>query len=88
MRRLLAAGEPFVYAYYDGLDKVAHEHGLGEHYAEELRIVDRLVGDLIEVLPPGAVLVRDLGPRPGRGGERGPPARARAARGDGRAALG
>ncbi|CAN5428307.1 hypothetical protein BH18ACT1_BH18ACT1_15990 [soil metagenome] len=32
VRRHLAAGEPFVYAYYDWLDKVAHEYGLGEHY--------------------------------------------------------
>ena len=29
VRRLLAAGEPFVYAYYEGIDKVAHEYGLG-----------------------------------------------------------
>jgi predicted AlkP superfamily pyrophosphatase or phosphodiesterase len=57
VRRLLVEGEPFVYAYYDGLDKVAHERGLGEHYAQELRTVDRLVGDLIDVLPPGAALV-------------------------------
>lgn len=57
VRQLLAAGEPFVYAYYDGVDKVAHAHGLGEHYDEELRAVDRLVGDLLAVLPPGAVLV-------------------------------
>jgi predicted AlkP superfamily pyrophosphatase or phosphodiesterase len=57
VRRLLAAGEPFVYAYYDGLDKVAHEHGLGDHYLAELRAVDRLVADLVEVLPPGAALV-------------------------------
>jgi len=57
VRRLLREGEPFVYAYYDGLDKVAHEHGLGEYYAQELRNVDRLVGDLIEVLPSGAALV-------------------------------
>jgi hypothetical protein len=57
IRRLLGAGEPFVYAYYDGLDKVAHERGLGEYYAQELRTVDRLVGDLIGVLPPGAALV-------------------------------
>jgi predicted AlkP superfamily pyrophosphatase or phosphodiesterase len=56
VRRLLAAGETFVYAYYDGLDKVAHEHGLGEHYRQELGAVDRLVSDLLEVLPPGAVL--------------------------------
>ncbi|MHB8682366.1 MAG: alkaline phosphatase family protein [Acidimicrobiales bacterium] len=56
VRRLLESGEPLVYAYYDGLDKVAHEHGLGEHYAAELHSVDRLVGDLLEVLPPGAAL--------------------------------
>ncbi len=29
VRRLLGEGEPFVYAYYDGLDKVAHERGTG-----------------------------------------------------------
>jgi predicted AlkP superfamily pyrophosphatase or phosphodiesterase len=56
VRRLLEAGETFVYAYYDGLDKVAHEHGLGDHYRQELASVDRLVSDLLEVLPPGAVL--------------------------------
>jgi hypothetical protein len=56
VRRLLAQGETFVYAYYDGLDKVAHEHGLGDHYLQELTSVDRLVGDLLGVLPPGAVL--------------------------------
>ena len=57
VRRLLAQGEPFVHAYYDGPDKVAHEHGLGEHYEAELHAVDRLVGDLIDELPPGACLV-------------------------------
>lgn len=57
VRRLLAAGEAFVYAYYDGLDKVAHEHGLGERYAEELRFADRLVADLVAELPPGGALV-------------------------------
>ena len=56
-RRVLAEGAPFVYGYYDGLDKVAHEHGLGDHYAAELETVDRLVGDLVAVLPPGAALV-------------------------------
>jgi hypothetical protein len=54
---LLAAGEPFVYAYYDGMDKIAHGYGLGEHYDAELVATDRLVGDLVAVLPPGAVLV-------------------------------
>ena len=57
VRRLLAAGESFVYAYYDGIDKVAHEYGLGEHYAQELCSADRLVGDLLSVLPVGATLV-------------------------------
>jgi hypothetical protein len=57
VRRLLAAGEPFVYAYYDGVDKTAHEYGLGEHYEAEVAAADRLVGDLIDVLPPGACLV-------------------------------
>lgn len=56
-RSLLAAGEPFVYAYYDGVDKVAHEYGLEEHYRAELAFADRLVGDLLSVLPPGAVLL-------------------------------
>lgn len=53
----LRAGEPFVYAYYDGIDKVSHEYGLAEHYDAELASVDRLVGDVLDVLPPGACLV-------------------------------
>ena len=52
VRELLASGEPFIYAYYDGIDKVAHEYGLGEHYRAELTWVDRLIGDLLEVMPP------------------------------------
>jgi hypothetical protein len=57
VRRLLRDGERFVYAYYDGIDKVAHEYGLEEHYEAELAAVDRLVADLLAVLPPHAVLV-------------------------------
>jgi len=56
VRRLLSSGEPFVYAYYNGLDTVAHEYGLGEHYEAEIASVDRLVGDLLAALPPGAAL--------------------------------
>ena len=56
-RALLAKGERFVYLYYDGIDKVAHEKGLDVYYDAELRTVDRLVGDLVDVLPPGAVLL-------------------------------
>ena len=55
--RLLAAGEPFVYGYYDGIDKVAHEYGLGRHYDAELAAVDRLVADVAAVLPSDAALV-------------------------------
>ncbi len=55
--QLLGRGEPFVYAYYEGIDKVAHEYGLGDFYDAELVSADRLVADLLGVLPPGAVLV-------------------------------
>ena len=57
VRALLGAGERFVYAYYEGIDKVAHARGLGPDYDDELRYVDRMVGDVLEVLPPGAALV-------------------------------
>jgi hypothetical protein len=57
VRRLVAGGAPFVYAYYEGIDKVAHARGLGDYYDDELAAVDRLVGDVRSVLPPGAVLV-------------------------------
>lgn len=55
--RGLRAGEPFLYTYYDGIDKVAHEYGLGEHYDAELAFVDRMVGDILDLLPRDAMLV-------------------------------
>ena len=55
--RLLRGGERLVYAYYDGVDKVAHEYGFGDHYDAEVRAADRLVGELADVLPPDAALV-------------------------------
>ena len=51
------AGERFVYAYYGGVDKTAHERGFGEFYDAELRLADRLVADVLDVLPPGRVLL-------------------------------
>jgi hypothetical protein len=57
VKALLAAGERFVYAYYDGVDKVAHISGFDAHYDAELVAADRLVADLRAVLPAGAVLV-------------------------------
>lgn len=57
VQRLVQSGEPFVYAYYEGLDKVSHEYGLGEHFAAELMAVDRLVAELLAMLPADAALV-------------------------------
>ena len=57
VRNELTAGERFVYAYYGGVDKIAHERGFGDYYDAELRAADRLVADLLDVLPPGAVLI-------------------------------
>ncbi len=56
VRRLVRSGEPFVYAYYDGIDKVSHEYGLGDHYESELRWTDHLVAELLAALPAGTVL--------------------------------
>ncbi len=55
--RALCEGEPFVYAYYDGIDLVAHQCGLDDRYDAELAAVDRLVADLLDALPVGAALV-------------------------------
>ena len=54
--RLARAGEPLVYAYYEGLDKVSHEYGLGAPYDEELRWIDHLVASLLDQLPAGTAL--------------------------------
>lgn len=57
VRKLLAEGHRFVWAYYEGIDKVAHARGLGDYYDDELRATDRLVGDLLGALAPGAAAV-------------------------------
>ena len=57
IRRAVASGEPFVYAYYDGIDKTAHVHGFAEHYDAELRACDRMVADLMMALPRGTAIV-------------------------------
>jgi hypothetical protein len=57
VRSLLGEGARFVYAYYEGIDKVAHAAGLGQFYDDELVAADRLVADVLSVLPPGGVLV-------------------------------
>jgi len=57
VRNATAAGEPFVYVYYDGIDKIAHEFAFGEHYRAELAAVDRVVAELMTDLPRDAALV-------------------------------
>jgi predicted AlkP superfamily pyrophosphatase or phosphodiesterase len=57
VRRALSGGEPFVYAYYEGLDKVGHEYGFSEYFDAELVAVDNLVGQMLDAMPPGAALV-------------------------------
>jgi predicted AlkP superfamily pyrophosphatase or phosphodiesterase len=57
VERFLRQSEPFVYAYYDGLDKVAHEYGLGEQYDAELNWLDILVDHILSRLPRHAALV-------------------------------
>lgn len=58
VRSFVEAGEPFVYAYYGWLDLVAHMQGLRDDYfPAEIAFVDRLVGELLDVLPPEAALV-------------------------------
>lgn len=55
--RLVAEGEPFVYAYYDGIDRIAHVKGFGDHYDAELAAVDRMVGDVLDAVGPDVALV-------------------------------
>lgn len=47
-----------VYAYYDGIDKVAHAHGLTTPpFCAELADADRLVEELLELIPADGALV-------------------------------
>ncbi len=54
---LLRAGEPLIYAYYDGIDKIAHERGFGDYYNAELGAADDLVEQLSAQLTEGAALL-------------------------------
>lgn len=55
-RRQLEEGHPFVYAYYEGVDKIAHIAGFGELYDAELAYADNLVASLVADLPRGCAL--------------------------------
>jgi hypothetical protein len=57
-RQLALAGEKFVYAYYPGVDEVAHAYGLRDSFFErELSTADALVGALLDALPADTALV-------------------------------
>ena len=56
-RRQVEAGERFVYCYYGGIDKIAHERGFGPYYDAELRAADALVADVLTTLPTGTTLL-------------------------------
>jgi hypothetical protein len=57
-RRLVEEGERFVYAYYGYADIVFHMNGLDDEFlVAELAFVDRLAGDVLEVLPSDCALV-------------------------------
>lgn len=53
----IGEGERFVYAYYDGLDRVGHERGHDAAFDAEYAFVDRLVGDIRERLDASVALV-------------------------------
>ena len=57
VRQALDEGEQFVYAYYDGVDKIAHERGFGDFYDAELRAADALIAEIVALLPGDTVLL-------------------------------
>ena len=58
VRSLAREGHPLVYAYYPGVDTVAHEFGLSPpHLPAELQFVDEMVGRLRDALPADAALL-------------------------------
>lgn len=52
----LDADADFVYAYYDGVDKIAHERGFGSFYEAELRLTDHLVAEICARVPSGTTV--------------------------------
>jgi arylsulfatase A-like enzyme len=58
VRALVADGERFVYAYYPGVDEIAHAYGLDtQFYPAELAATDELVGRVLDALPDDVALV-------------------------------
>lgn len=53
----IRAGARLVYAYYDGVDKVSHLHGLGQAFDLEVGFADHLVRTMLATLPEGTAVV-------------------------------
>ena len=49
--------EPFIYAYWDGIDRIAHEFGFTDQYFSELKKCDLMIDELLKRLPPNVALV-------------------------------
>jgi hypothetical protein len=57
-RRAIENGEKFVYAYYPGVDSIAHEYGLHDRvFARELAFADAIAGELLDALPANTALL-------------------------------
>jgi hypothetical protein len=57
VRRALRESRSSIYLYYDGLDTTAHHHGYGEHYDAELRSVDTVFAELLDLAPASARVI-------------------------------
>ncbi len=58
VRRLVGAGNRLVYAYYPGVDEIAHAYGLEPpFYSAELAFADGLVGALLDAIPDDVTLL-------------------------------
>lgn len=53
----LRDGDSFVYAYYDGVDKVAHERGFGPYYDSELAHVELIIASILNAVPKDTVVI-------------------------------
>ncbi len=55
--RLVSEGAQRVYAYYDGIDKVSHEYGLGSTFDRELAFADGLLAGIMAEVPSGTSVI-------------------------------
>lgn len=53
----LGEGHTLVYAYYDAVDRVVHEHGFDHHFEAELATVDEMVARTVAALSPESCLL-------------------------------